>query len=383
MSIVMFAPVRREGTHVIVTGFGESGTGKTLSLLMMGRGLVGPHGKLAMLDTERGRGRIYEKAVTNGYLYAELTPPFTPERYIEAIIAAEEAGVEALMIDSGTHEWEGFGGILEIADEGKDSQGRSLQGLVKWAKPKARHKKYVQRLLDSPMHLLISLRAKEKMIQLKRGDVIPEGAKVGDIISDGYVPIQDKRFIYETTVQLFFPTKGARGVPVTEQGPLFKCPSDLLAAFPQGHRVTENTGGMIAEWVHGGTPVDREHETLRKAAEGAAGNGTPALREHYKGLTRPERQKLADQEDNLRSIAATADRDAIERGAHGIAPEGEVPLAATILARLNDSATVEDIDALIDEHAVAIAGMSAAEWTPLKAMIEGKRDTLSNTDNDH
>ena len=157
-----------------------------------------------MLDTETGRGKIYAK-VGGGYDYAELTPPFTPGRYVEAIEAAEEAGIEALIVDSGSHEWEGLGGILEMADSGTSQFGKPLEGLVKWAKPKAAHKRYVHRLLNSRMHLLISLRAKEKMRQLTAEDQIPDRRRIGDIISDGYIPVQDKRFVFETTVQLYLP----------------------------------------------------------------------------------------------------------------------------------------------------------------------------------
>ena len=299
MSIITFAPAVRKGAHVIVTAYGESGCGKTYSLIKLGRGLVGPKGKLALLDTETGRGMIYAKL---GYDYAELTPPFTPERYIEAIEAAEEAGIDALIIDSGSHEWAGMGGLLEIADAGGGA------GLLKWAKPKGRHNKYVQKLLQTRMHLLISLRAKEKLRQLTAKDTLPTGTKVGDIISEGYVPIQDKRFIFETTVQLFLPMTGQHGVPIVE-----KCPEDLIGAFPGGERISEDTGRKIAEWVAGGEPIDHETLELKQAARNAAGNGTEYLRAYWRMLSKPKRDKLAGEVDNLGSIAATADEEVAER----------------------------------------------------------------------
>ena len=302
MSTVTFKPAVRKGAHVIITAYGESGCGKTLSLLRLGRGLVGKEGKLAMIDTETGRGMIYAGAIPGGYDYAELTPPFTPERYVEAIADADAAGYDALILDSGSHEWEGLGGILEIADEGKSNSGKALTGLIKWAKPKARHKRYVQALLNSRMHLLISLRAKEKMVQ--NGD---------QIVSAGYIPIQDKRFIFETTVQLFLPTYPDRsqlGVPRVE-----KCPADLMAAFPAGQQITEETGRIIGEWVEGGEPVDHAFEKLRREAEEAAGKGNKALDEWIKTVPRPDKTRLTAIGDNLRSIAAAADRDIADREA--------------------------------------------------------------------
>ncbi len=300
MPIVSFARAVRKGAHAIITAYGESGCGKTYSLIRLGRGLVGPKGKLGMLDSETGRGLIYA-TVGGGYEYAELSPPFTPERYVEAIDIAEEAGIEALILDSGSHEWEGLGGVLEIAE------ANNLRGLVKWAGPKARHKRYVQRLLNSRMHLLISLRAKEKMIQLTDKMPIPRGMKVGDIISGGFVPIQDKRFIFETTVQLFLPTSTDRrklGIPVIE-----KCPEDLWGAFPEGEQISEETGRRIAEWISGGAPIDHSFERMKRAAEDAAGQGTEVLREHFVNLDKTARQRLSSQTDNLRSIADAADRE--------------------------------------------------------------------------
>lgn len=310
MAIVTFAPAVRLGTHVIITAYGFSGCGKTLSLLLLGRGLVGPKGRLALIDTETGRGKIYAKRIPGGYDYAQLTAPFTPERYGEAIEAAEAAGVEALVLDSGSHEWEGIGGVLEMADAGESRSGKPLEGLIKWAKPKAAHKRYVSRLLNSHMHLLISLRAKEKMRQLTAQDALPVGKKIGDIVSDGQIPIQDKRFVYETTVQLYLPL-GRReqlGVPEIE-----KCPEDLLGAFPDGARISEETGRKIGEWVSGGEPVDHAAASLMREAEEAASQGADALRNFWRRLSKADQSRIRPMADNLGSIARTADEEAEQR----------------------------------------------------------------------
>lgn len=395
MSIVTFMPAARKGAHVIITAYGESGCGKTLSLLKIGRGLVGPKGRLAMLDTETGRGMIYANEISGGYEYGELTPPFTPERYIEAIDVAEnELHADALILDSGSHEWEGIGGVLEIAEDGRSSKGEALQGLVKWAKPKARHKKYVQRLLNSRMHLLIALRAKEKMVQVGGKVPIPPGAKAGDIISDGFVPIQDKRFIFETTVQLFLPVYKERdrlGIPIVE-----KCPGDLWAAFAEGQKITERTGGLIADWVAGGEPVDHEFEALRQAAENAANDGTESFRLFWNTpKAKANRQKLAPFMDNFRSIAATADEqapvhDAPEPPAASV-PHADEPQAEPLLppvgeAQTDDEAcanilnqvlacrTFDEVDRVRDMWKPRMDKLPTDKWTKLAADI-GKHET--------
>lgn len=309
MSIVNFEPAVRKGSHVIIVYYGESGCGKTLSAIKTARGLVGPAGKFAVLDTENERALIYAKEA-GGWTHGNLTGPFTPERYTQAIQAAEAAGFDCLVIDSGSHEWEGIGGILEIAE------GSGLKGLVKWAGPKAMHKRYVQALLQTRMHLIICLRAKEKMRQLRADDAIPAGKKVGDIISDGYVSIQDKRFIYEATVQIFLPNpqvkNAKRGIPTIE-----KCPQDLLPVFDESKQIGIDTGERIREWINGGAPVNQGFEALKRAAEEAAGKGSEAFRAYWKATAAADRAKLQPQMDNLKSIAVAADAETERRKHEG------------------------------------------------------------------
>ncbi len=298
MSIITFAPAVRKGSHVLIALYGESGSGKTYSAILMARGLVGPAGKIAMIDTETGRGLIYA-TVAGGYNYAELTPPFTPERYAEAVKAAEEGGFDALILDSASHEWEGIGGIIETAE------ANNLKGLVKWAGPKSRHKKFVQALLQTRMHLIICLRAKEKMVQRTIRDPV-SGREKQEIVSEGFVSVQDKRFIFETTVQLFMLNgEGLHGTYRIE-----KCPEDLLGAFPTGQKITVETGKRIADWVAGGAPVDHTLELLKRKAEEVAEDGTEASRAHWRTLSAADRNRLQPYLENLKSIAAAADAEA-------------------------------------------------------------------------
>ena len=124
----------RKGSHVLISLYGFSGCGKTLSAIYLARGLVGPQGRICMIDTETDRGLIYSLEA-GGYDRAELTPPFTPERYIEAIKTVEKAGYDALILDQASSEWEGIGGIVEMADAATDGQGKP-QGVGQVGQPK-------------------------------------------------------------------------------------------------------------------------------------------------------------------------------------------------------------------------------------------------------
>src|SRR5574343_215030 len=91
---------------------GPSGSGKTYSALLLARGLASEWDKVCLIDSENGSGELYSDLGT--YNIIPLKAPFTPESYIEAIQAAENAGMEVIVIDSASHEWDGKGGCLEI-----------------------------------------------------------------------------------------------------------------------------------------------------------------------------------------------------------------------------------------------------------------------------
>lgn len=311
MSIIQIEDVvERKGTHIMVALVGESGSGKTLSGLLMGRGLAGPAGKLYLLDTESGRGRHFADKVPGRYGYAELTKPYTGSRYIQAIRALEERGCEVLVIDSTSHEWEGYGGVLEQADLGKDSYGNALNGLIKWAKPKAAHKAFVQALLDTRMHLIFCLRAKEKMVQIDKTDPRHSGRTSGkEIISEGFVSIQDKRFIYEMTAQLFMQPRMMDGVPEGGFYVVQKCNGDLRSAFPQGGRIGTEAGAILRQWISGETAVDKTLDPFIKEGMEAAERGTPILQAFWgRADVKPRQKQLVAHKPNWMSIAEEADR---------------------------------------------------------------------------
>lgn len=404
MGIVNITRAVRKGAHVLIALYGESGSGKTYSAIKIARGLVGPKGKVGMLDTETGRGLIYANE-EGGYDHADLTPPFTPERYIESIKEFESAGYDVLIIDSASHEWEGIGGVIETAD------ANGKQGLVKWAQPKARHKKFVQVLLSTRMHLIICLRAKEKLVQTGSGP----SAK---IVSEGFVSVQDKRFIFETTVQLFMHNKP------TERGryTIEKCPQDLLGAFPESQKITVATGARIAEWVNGGAPVDYGLEGVKRAGEEAAEKGTEAFRAWWNSHdAAAHRDRLRPFLDNFRSIAQAADDEAAAQrqqaapdaraadledpfgdrhapapaavaattAAEALALATEQPardwakFGAALVERINACERTEQLEAVMKKNAAHLPGYEAwdaEKFADLEIFIGAKRSELANAE---
>ncbi|HGW4594129.1 TPA: AAA family ATPase, partial [Proteus mirabilis] len=82
-----FAKAMRKKAKLRLALTGPSGSGKTYGALEIAKGLGG---KTALIDTEKGSASLYSDRFNFDVL--ELDPPFTPERFIEAIGVAQEAG---------------------------------------------------------------------------------------------------------------------------------------------------------------------------------------------------------------------------------------------------------------------------------------------------
>ena len=75
MGILNIAPAERAGAHLLIQLYGPPRSGKTYTALRIARGMVGPTGRIGMLDTESGRARLYSDKVPGGFAVGELTPP--------------------------------------------------------------------------------------------------------------------------------------------------------------------------------------------------------------------------------------------------------------------------------------------------------------------
>ncbi|MBN7759327.1 AAA family ATPase [Nitratireductor aquimarinus] len=288
----------REKTFTLTSIAGPSGAGKTYSALLYARGLVGPDGKIGFIDTENKRSRFYAD-VAGGFDVIDLDPPFTSQRYIEAINAFEDAGYTAIIIDSISHEWEGSGGVLEQAEAIEERTKRS--GLHCWQKPKAGHKKLMNAALQTRAHLIFCCRVKEKVVQAKGANGKSE------IVNEGFVVVQEKSFIYEMTVSMML----AEGTHVPT---IQKCPGDLENAFPEGRKITSDAGAAVRAWSDQGVTLDPEIENAKRAGLLAANEGMASLQSWWKDLPKPMQVKLEGMKETFKSIATASDQ--IKRDIH-------------------------------------------------------------------
>jgi len=205
--------------------------------------------RFAVIDTEAGRALHY--ADRFAFDHGDMSPPFSPNNYLEAILAAEQAGYPVIVVDSFSHEHAGEGGILEMHEAeldrmaGDDWKKREACKMTAWIRPKSDHKRMVQRLLQLRSHLILCFRAEPKIAMEKdeKGKTI--------IIDKGWQPICAKGLEFELTCS-FLLANDRPGLP----GTALKLPEVLRSVFPADKPISEETGKGILAWAGGASPVD-------------------------------------------------------------------------------------------------------------------------------
>jgi dephospho-CoA kinase len=243
-----FKPAVRENVNLLVSLAGSSGSGKTMSAMELATGICGDK-PFAQIDTEHRRGLHY--ASMYRFDHCELDPPFTPDRYCEAIIAADSAGYKCIVVDNFSHEWAGEGGILDMQEEeldrmaGDDYKKRDACKMAAWVRPKMQHKAMIQKLLRIKAHLIICLRAEEK-VEMKKDPstgktiIVPSTKATG---LDGWIPIAEKNLQYEMTTSFLLMFSNP-GMPHP-----IKLQHQHRDIFPANKLITRDCGKRLAEWA--------------------------------------------------------------------------------------------------------------------------------------
>jgi len=225
----MFKKAEKSGLKIRVAVIGPSGSGKTYSALRLASGIGG---KIAMIDTEVGRGKYY--ADEFNYDYMELTPPYKPERFIEAVTAAVAAGYDTVIIDSASHEWNGKGGILE------EHSAMSGNSYTNWSKLTPRHQRFIDCIIQSNCNIITTLRGKDEYVMSDRnGKAVPEKVGMGAVMRDG--------FEYEMTCSFMLSTSSHAAEVM----------KDNTHIFNSVEMLTEEHGKLLKKWADGGIPAPK------------------------------------------------------------------------------------------------------------------------------
>lgn len=233
----MFKKAERKQAKLRLALAGPSGSGKTYSALLLAMGLGG---RIAVLDTEHGSASLYADLVDFDAM--ELHAPYSPERYIEVIVAAELAGYDTLIIDSYSHEWTGSGGCLEQNETVAHQKFRGNTWAA-WNETTPRHRKLTDKILTSSMHIICTMRSKTETVQ-------GEGKK---ILKLGMKSEQRDGTDYEFTVVL----------DLTHDGHTATASKDRTKLFDQPELISADTGRRLLAWLNSGiSPEERAKELL-------------------------------------------------------------------------------------------------------------------------
>lgn len=213
---------RRAKARILIEG--PSGSGKSYGALLLAKGIGG---RWAAIDTEHGSLSMYANLLDFDVM--ELSAPFSPKRYVEAIKEAEEAGYDGIIIDSITHEWSGEGGIMDILDKTPAPGGNSFG---RWAVVTPLHNRFIEAMLQAGLHVIATTRSKtEWAIEEKKP------------VKLGTAPQQRDGIDYEFTVVFSVQTDN-HVASVTK---------DRTAQF-DGYleKISAKTGKAIVDWLESG-----------------------------------------------------------------------------------------------------------------------------------
>lgn len=265
---------------------GPSGAGKTYTALVLATALAGANGKIAVIDTERGSAKLYSDKFNFDVLELQ---EFSPAVYTQAIEAAEQAGYQVIVVDSLTHAWEGEGGALDLVDKAAARvQGNSY---VAWRDVTPLHRKMVDAILQSPCHIVATMRSKMDYVQERDEQ---KGKTV--IRKVGMAPIQRQGMEYEFTV--------VGDMDIDHHFVVSKSRCDLIADKVYTKPTAKDFEPFV-KWLDSGDVVQPKPEYKPTEQKPAVKDDQPA--KEYKATSEPTSQDLdADKKYNYLSAAVVS-----------------------------------------------------------------------------
>ncbi len=285
-----FVRAERKRAKARIGLVGPAGSGKTMSALKLAFGIVGPEGRIAVIDTEHGSASLYAHLCE--YDVLEISAPFTAKKYLAAIKEAEEKKYDILLIDSLSHAWAGPGGILEFVDNLTEVKNK----FTAWREASPQHNSLVEAMLQSPIHIIGTMRAKTEYV-LSEDD---KGKKVPKKV--GLAPVQRESMDYEFT--LVFDIDRDKHIATSSK--------DRTSLFDGFYEKLEiHHGELIRNWLE--TGVEAPAMTAAQQPEKTAASSTPETGQEQIGAEKPETSNnnlpaiTAEQMKQLEQIIADTD----------------------------------------------------------------------------
>jgi len=226
-----FTKAQRNDSFIKLALSGPSGSGKTFSALKLARGLIGPSGQIAYIDTENESAKLYSDLTE--FFHCDLTPPFEYRKFIEAVEDAEQAGFDCVVIDSLSHLWQG---TLDYKSNLDRKGGNSFSN---WNDAGKHFNEVIQTILQAKIHVIACLRVKQEYVLQE--EVNAKGKTVQVPKKVGTAPVMRDNIEYEFTTVLEI-GMDHHATPSKDRTGLF---------IDKTFRITERTGEQIALWLSG------------------------------------------------------------------------------------------------------------------------------------
>lgn len=234
---------------------GGTGSGKTYSAMRIAKGIVGEGKRFGFVDTENKRASHYADEFDFDVINFEA--PYSSERYEKAVYQLFHKGYGAIVVDSASHEHDGYGGYLDTQThdleerinrymkkypQSKEWEVREKLTPSSWAGPKMSRKRMMQTLLacSSTVPIIFCFRAEEKVFMSQDGKLVAR--KVPE-----WEPTCGKGMPFEMTVYFMLYTDKPGMI-----GKAIKLPAQHKNIFPLDKLLDESCGKAIAEWAKGG-----------------------------------------------------------------------------------------------------------------------------------
>ena len=281
MKIMQIQKAERKQVKLRLNISSPSGFGKTYGALQIAYGITSSWETICVIDTENRSASLYSHL--GNFNTIPLTPPFTSERYIQAIKICENAGMELIIIDSVSHVWNGEGGLLEY----QAALGGRYQD---WAKATPLYQKWLNTILQSQCHIITTTRKKQTYNLITENNKTKvEKTGLDDEIRNGYD--------YEMTLAL----------EIVNDQHLAKASKDrtqLFANRPE-FNISVNTGVQIKYWCNLGTPDNLGEQvsnckTIKELVD-LYNNQLPNIQEQYAQSFNDKKKSLLFRQANFSS----------------------------------------------------------------------------------
>lgn len=240
----MFQKAVKQEAKLRLAIAGPSGAGKTYTALTIAKTLAGGN-KVALVDTEHGSASKYADLFDFDVL--NIDPPFHPNRFIEAIKDAQNAGYSVVVLDSLSHAWSGVGGVLDIVDQA----ATRLKGntFAAWKEGTPIYNNLIDGIIRSDIHVISTMRSKQEYVQSQDESGRKKVEKLG------MSPIQRDGFEYEFDVVFNMDTDNNAVVTKT------RCPAIANAVI---RKPNNEVADILKNWLHG---AKVEPMTIEQARE--------------------------------------------------------------------------------------------------------------------